>query len=961
MLLIINRFLPVIFLLFLMGCSALNNQSADLSIQDLYQKGNNAYQQGDYQQAQLYWKQGLAVSEENKETNEWAAYFFIGLARAAESSGSYQEAIHLAEQALHIANVLSSKSLQAGAHVIIGQTYRRMGDYSIAKHHSELARQIAHQINDSRLESDSIRNLGAIHKNQGRLDHARASYQTSLALAYEAKDKWLQAKALNNLGELSQRKGEYPDALAQYDQSLQLRKIINDLAGQGIVYGNICRVYQDLNDYERALKHCKHALKIARKIHDSAREANHLNNIAGIYRALGKFSKVKDYYHQSATIKQKLMDRNGVARAFNNIALIFKLEGKNDKALEYFSKSLNIKKQLEDRSGQSATYYNIGWTYSGLGQYNKALEYLQQALLIQIELDEPGLLWRIYDKLSDAHNKSELPGLAIFFGKLAVNTIQSLRSDNQTLDKDLQKRFLEDKRVVYEQLANLLIDQGRLLEAQQVLGMLKEEEYFDFIQRSGAVHSTQTSYTKTEADYETRYRSLTARLVESSLEYTEIKQKKASGQALTSPEEQRLSELKLFLKEVRKTYDGFYNELKQVFAQDNYSEEFAERDLDKINQNQDILTENTMLIYYLYTDEKLRIMLTDSNLSSRPTLYENFISRSELNHLIFAFREKISARNDSSSEEAQALFKHLIKPMKADLDRLKPETLLIFPSRSLRYLPFSALHNGEHYLVEQYAIAMYNAAAGTKMLSEKPQQQWNVAGFGVSQSRDPEFNNLPAVEYELDVIVKENVGDEEGILPGSQYMNLAFTADQLMDAMNKKDAYQVFHLATHFKLTPDSKDNSFLLAGDGNHISLNDFDYDDYQMAGKDLITLSACETALGEFDDLGNDGREVETLGTLMQEKGAHAVLATLWAVADQSTAVFMEQFYTLRESQNLSKAEAIRQTQLLFIRNEVFRNEVDGKVSARGVSLPPGETSNAQFLHPYYWAPFILMGNWQ
>lgn len=969
MLLIINRLLPVIFLLFLTGCSALNNRPADLPIQDLYQKGNDAYQQGNYQQAQLYWKQGLAVSEENEETNEWTAYFFIGLARAAEGSGSYQEAIHLAEQTLHIANILSRKSLQAGAHVIIGQAYRRIGDYGIAKHHSELARQIAQQINDSRLESDSIRNLGAIHKNQGRLDRARESYQASLTLANEAGDKWLQAKALNNLGELSQRKGEYPEALAQYNQSLQLRKTINDLAGQGIVHGNICRVYQDLNDHDRALKYCKHALKIARKIHDSAREANHLNNIAGIYRTLGKFSKVKDYYRQSAVIKQELMDRNGVARAFNNIALIFKLEGKNDKALEYFSKSLNIKKQLGDRSGQSATYHNIGWTYSGLGQYNEALEHLKQALLIQIELDEPGLIWRIYDKLSDAHNKLELPGLAVFFGKLAVNSIQSLRSGNQTLDKDLQKSFLEDKRVVYEQLANLLIDQGRLLEAQQVLGMLKEEEYFDFIQRqsSSDAHSTQASYTKTESVYETRYRDLTARLVELSLEHTKIKQKEASGQALTSQEQQRLNELKHFLKEVRKTYDSFYNELEQVFAQDNYSKEFAERDLDKISQNQDILTENTVLIYYLYTDEKLRIMLTDSNLSSRPTLYEDSISRSELNHLIFAFREKISARNDSSSEEAEALYMHLIEPMKADLDRLKPKTLLIFPSRSLRYLPFSALHNGEHYLVEQYAIAMYNAAAGTKMLSEKPEKQWNVAGFGVSQSRDPEFNNLPAVEYELDVIVKENVTDEneqhdeEGILPGSKYMNLAFTADQLMNAMNTKDAYQVFHLATHFKLTPGSKDNSFLLAGDGEHISLDDLNYDDYQMAGKDLITLSACETALGEFDELGSDGREVETLGTLMQEKGAHAVLATLWAVADQSTAVFMEQFYKLRESQNLSKAEAIRQTQLLFIRNEVFRNKVDGKVSVRGVSLPPDETSNAQFLHPYYWAPFILMGNWQ
>jgi CHAT domain-containing protein len=279
----------------------------------------------------------------------------------------------------------------------------------------------------------------------------------------------------------------------------------------------------------------------------------------------------------------------------------------------------------------------------------------------------------------------------------------------------------------------------------------------------------------------------------------------------------------------------------------------------------------------------------------------------------------------------------------------------------LRYLPFSALFDGKNYLIEQYAITMYNAAAQSYLLLEKPGIHWSVAGFGVSESLDPVFSDLPAVEDEINAIVKEKVADEIGILPGSAYLNQEFTPDQLIQALKQKDTYQVIHLATHFKFAPGSPIDSFLLAGEGMHISLQDLLQGDYQMAGKDLVTLSACETALGALDDPRHDGKELEGLGTLIQRKGAHAVLATLWPVADQSTAVFMEQFYTIREKKNISKAEAIRQTQQLFIRGNVILDKTIGKARIRGASLPTDETLESQFKHPYFWAPFILMGNWQ
>ncbi|NOT83784.1 MAG: tetratricopeptide repeat protein, partial [Methylococcaceae bacterium] len=773
-------------------------------MQTLYQKGSEAYQQSNYQQAQAQWQEGFTWAKKDSEPNKWAAYFLCGLGRIAESTGDHKQAIQFAEQGLKIIDVVTDKTLESEAHVIIGQAYTEMGDYAKAKYHSELARQIAVQIGNLKLVSDSSRTLGAIYKDQGQIDLAQASYQEALALAIKADDKLLQAKALNNLGELFHRLALYEQAFAQYQQSLQLRESLNDLAGQGKVLGNICRTYITQNEYDQGLSYCERALKIARRIHDRAHEANHLNNIAGIFRDTGKYDEAINYSLQSLAIKYELSDLPGEAKTLNNIGDIFRLEKKYPQALGYFSRSLKIKKQLADRSGQSASNFNSGLNYADLGQYNDALSYLNEALLIQTELNEPDLLWRIYSQLSYVHHQLGHQWPAIFFGKHAVNTIQSIRSSNQGQSKQLQQSYLKDKGVVYEQLANLLIDQGRLGEAQKVLNMLKEEEYFDFIRRGSSHDSRATTadYTQKESGYESQYKQLTVRLFELGKEYTELDQKRQSTQTLTPPEQQRLDVLSGDLEEIRKNYRKFVNELEQIF--DKGSDIDLTRSLEHISQYQGLLSEfkdNTVLIHYLVNDEKLRILITGKNQSIPPVLREDSISRSELNQLIFAFRKKLLARAPVF-KEAKDLYDHLIKPIAADLQLLKPKILMIYPYQSLRYLPFSALYDGNQYLVEQYALALYNAAAETLALKEKPKFQWRVAGFGVSKSPVKDFADLPFVEDEINGIVKGEAPKSTGILPGSRYINQAFTPARLMDTLKEKGAYQVFHLATHFKFSP---------------------------------------------------------------------------------------------------------------------------------------------------------------
>jgi CHAT domain-containing protein len=118
---------------------------------------------------------------------------------------------------------------------------------------------------------------------------------------------------------------------------------------------------------------------------------------------------------------------------------------------------------------------------------------------------------------------------------------------------------------------------------------------------------------------------------------------------------------------------------------------------------------------------------------------------------------------------------------------------------------------------------------------------------------------------------------------------------------------------------------------------------------------LSACETAVGGGKDA--NGMEIEGLGALVQKQGAKAVIATLWPVADESTGLLMQQFYRLRESGRLTKAEALRQAQLEFIQG---KHQPGAATAQRGLDTPNAPKPASSYTHPYYWAPFILMGNW-
>ncbi len=244
-----------------------------------------------------------------------------------------------------------------------------------------------------------------------------------------------------------------------------------------------------------------------------------------------------------------------------------------------------------------------------------------------------------------------------------------------------------------------------------------------------------------------------------------------------------------------------------------------------------------------------------------------------------------------------------------------------------------------------------------------PTGGWEVGGLGLSRAVR-NLEPLPFVPGELEGIVRRNKSDEDGVLPGVIYLDEAFSQEAFKSVLKKH--FPVVHIASHFELNPGTQDDSHLVLGDGTALTLGQMRDDDFDFGDVEILALSACNTGVGSS---GPNGSEVESFGTLAQDQGAKGVLATLWPVADHSTGVLMQSFYKFHaEHPDLTKAAALRQAQLDFIRGKWISQ--NGAIRTRGmkVSKPEDETDgseiphNAQnlYTHPFYWAPFILMGNW-
>jgi CHAT domain-containing protein len=366
-------------------------------------------------------------------------------------------------------------------------------------------------------------------------------------------------------------------------------------------------------------------------------------------------------------------------------------------------------------------------------------------------------------------------------------------------------------------------------------------------------------------------------------------------------------------------------------------------------------------LYTLVGEDKYRVILTTADFQKG---YEYPIKSADLNRKVLEFREVLQNPKLDPLPLAQELYTILLGPVAKDLAKAKAKTVMWSLDGVLRYVPVSALHDGKKYLIEQYENVVFTPASQAR-LKDAPARNWNALGLGVSKAHGERIPALPGVVDEMRGIIRSD-DNKTGVLPGVLELDEQFTQDTMLAQLRQRP--KVVHIASHFQFSPGNESNSALLLGDGTFLSLAQIKSLPNVFGGVELLTLSACNTATG---GAGANGKEVEGFGVLAQRQGAKAVVASLWPVADRSTKLLMQDFYRAREARvGESKIAALREAQLKLLHGEITMAATQS--TSRQIThedAPVGEVKRplfkpdpkAPFAHPYFWAPFILIGNWK
>jgi CHAT domain-containing protein len=354
------------------------------------------------------------------------------------------------------------------------------------------------------------------------------------------------------------------------------------------------------------------------------------------------------------------------------------------------------------------------------------------------------------------------------------------------------------------------------------------------------------------------------------------------------------------------------------------------------------------LQYLLAPDHRgVNIILTTSRVQRE---HRVLLAEGEVNQAVYAMREAIQRRSADFLENAQRLYQILIAPVAEDLRVAGIDMLIVSLDGVLGYLPMAALHDGKSYLVERFALVLATTAVAPEKQNPRASSR-HAAGLGVSRPMAG-YPPLLGVREELAAIIR-TTDNQSGVLPGIIRLDEAFTAEALCHALSPQNS--VIHIASHFVFEVAQEASSYLLLGDGAKLTLAEFG--ELRFDAVDLMVLSACNTAVGGGRQQG--GHQIEGLGALVRHQGASKVIATLWPVADLTTAALMRAFYYNCYEIGLNPPEALRSAQLglltgalKFDRATVTRNLIDPDEEAPDSQPYPGAS------HPFYWAPYILMG---
>lgn len=733
--------------------------------------------------------------------------------------------------------------------------------------------------------------------------------------------------------------------------ALQMARKYSDREGETAALGSLGEAYRLRGKYDKAIETLEASLKIVGEINPSVYHASVLNSLGNAY-----FSK--------AQLNEQRADSAKLRSAENKASEFIKAATSDyKKALDYFNNSLELSRTQNDRSGQMRSLLNLIQLYYRSKYFklpnntNKAEQALQEALILLNSIpDSPNKVYAAINlaeleqpvdsinytssqaqcpprKLNDAQveellnkavaiarNIKDYRSESFALGKLG-HLYECRKDYNKVLDFTKQARLAADQNLGARDSLYLWEWQaGRILKVQG-----KESEAIAAYERAIATlegeGGIRDNLLITERDLQFSFRDTISPLYR---EFAELKLERAGSLPIASQEYQ---------KELDSALDAIDSlklaELLNYFGNDCVFTVFDKERVD------DLEKEDTAVFSSIILEDRTAIVVSLPNpehkfnpKAERRLKKFHWINDSKtLAEEIKKFRldiQKFYDPTDAFLTPAQNLYNSIIRPSISDLDPAHIKTLVFIQDGLLRNIPMAALHDGQEFLVEKYAIA---TTPGLRLTSPKPLnfQELRMLALGLTEAATvdgEQFKPLANVTDEVDRVTK--------LFPGSKkLLNEQFTPQSLEQEL-KQAVYPIIHIATHGQFGTIPED-SFLVTGNNQKMTITQLESDIRRFSrGEEpveLLALTACQTGIG-------DDRATLGMAGITVQAGVRSALASLWYVDDAFTQELVAKFYENLRSP-MSKAEALKEAQKALINQN-------------------------KKIHPAQWAPFILIGNW-
>jgi CHAT domain-containing protein len=720
-------------------------------------------------------------------------------------------------------------------------------------------------------------------------DFARAVQHWQAAAEGYARDAnpHAQGHALLRLGQAYHALGHYDKAMSSLEAAQALAQQTHDALQLAMVLENLGNVQIATGQLEDAAKRLQEAFDLSMQLQNDALAASVTNNQGNLFMTQAKPAAALAAYQHSADLAHRAGQDALVARALTNAAAAAQQTNAYAQAKTLIDAAYDALATLPDSHAKVYTLNKAGLTYNDLRTrwrpQNDAL-LLRAAEAFRTAAD---IAQRLEDPLATSYS----------LGYLGHLYEQEHRYDEalqltRRASMSAQRCYAPESLYQWQwQIARLLLAMDR-----------SDEALNAYRQAIVTLQSIRRELASSYGKAPTMFRTTTGRLY---FEFVDLLLKRTAHLPATPQKA-------AYLDEARQTIELFKAaELQDYFHDDCVNAtEVRETPLDQF-------TKTAVIIYPILLADRTELLVS---LRQGLKQYTVPVPAEHVERVVRHFRQALQENNRRRYlRHAQRLYDWLIRPLEADLTNLPVKTLVFVPDGALRLIPMAALHDGKDFLIRKYALA---TTPGLALTDPKPLSRKNARPLALGLSKSVQgFSALPYVTDELATL--------KTLYDAKLMLNQEFLLTNVEQALRTGD-YGILHIASHGQFASEASE-SFILAFDTKLTMDLLEEYIGrlrYREDPLELLTLSACETAVG-------DDRAALGLAGIAIKAGARSAVATLWHVADKAAADLVSQFYEALHESGVSRAQALQRAQIALLDHPDYRS-------------------------PFFWSPFLLINNW-